>query len=582
MITLLTRRHRVAGSLLIVLFASICATAQLQQLPRTRTTPASVKVESKTGDIGGRVVTENGQPLVNANVWIRPATPDGLPVTSTTTNREGVFKVNGLQRGSYSVSASMPSYIPKSLESGSAVQNTGDAVTLVLMKGGVVTGTVTNSKGEPIVAIAVRAEMVVDDRGRKTPQITYDGMTDDRGVYRVYGLPTGTYIVSADGGTNYSPTGVNPFATDMPTYAPSSTREAADEISVRNGEETSNVDIRYRGERGNTISGIVKGTRTGDRGFAVTLTSLAERGSRWDKYFQDANGEFAFEGIPDGEYHLVATAYWNDRDRGMSESLVLNVRGADLEGLELTAAALASISGTVVLKPFKEPVPACYDKRQPQFWEMTVTAWHRVIQDATKKSQFVWRGRSSGTPDAQGNIALRDLAASEYYFGVSLPGPQWYLQSIAFVPPAPGVKPTDATRSWTTLNPGDQLSGLTFTIAQGGALVRGQMTLAEGQKLPDKLAVYLVPAEPAQAEDPLRYFAGPVNTDGNFWLHSVVPGRYWIVAQPGTEDTRRDVSKLRLPDGAETRAALRHAAEQKKAEIELKTCQDLTYRLPLN
>ena len=73
-----------------------------------------------------------------------------------------------------------------------------------------------------------------------------------------------------------------------------------------------------------------------------------------------------------------------------------------------------------------------------------------------------------------------------------------------------------------------------------------------------------------------------MNTDGNFWLHSVVPGRYWIVAQPGTEDTRRDVSKLRLPDGAETRAALRHTAEQKKAEIELKTCQDLTYRLPLN
>ena len=74
-----------------------------------------------------------------------------------------------------------------------------------------------------------------------------------------------------------------------------------------------------------------------------------------DTYFQAANGEFAFEGIPDGDYHLVATAYWNDRDRGLSESMVLNVRGADIEGIELTAAALASISGAVVLKELKEP-----------------------------------------------------------------------------------------------------------------------------------------------------------------------------------------------------------------------------------
>ena len=189
--------------------------------------------------------------------------------------------------------------------------------------------------------------------GERAPAISYESMTDDRGVYRVYGLPSGTYIVSADGGTNYSPTGVNAFAIDTPTYAPSSSREAADKVSVRVGEETSNVDIRYRGERGSTISGIVSGTRIGDRGFSVTLTSLAEKGPRLDKYFRDTNGEFAFEGIPDGDYHLVATAYWNDRDRGESESMLLNVRGADIEGIELTAAALASISGAVVLKGTK-------------------------------------------------------------------------------------------------------------------------------------------------------------------------------------------------------------------------------------
>jgi hypothetical protein len=162
---------------------------------------------------------------------------------------------------------------------------------------------------------------------------------------------------------------------------------------------------------------------------------------------------------------------------------------------------------------------------------------------------------------------------------VRLPRQQWYLQSIAFVPPT--GKPTDATRSWTTVKPGDQLSGLTFTIAQGAALVRGQITLAEGQTLPDKLSVYLVPAEAAQAEEVLRYFAAQVNTEGYFWLNNVVPGRYWMLAQPGADDTRNEVSKIRLPDAAETRSSLRHAAEQRKTEIELKPCQDVTFRLPL-
>jgi hypothetical protein len=300
-----------------------------------------------------------------------------------------------------------------------------------------------------------------------------------------------------------------------------------------------------------------------------------------DAPVQDADGEFAFEGIPDGDYHLVATAYWTDRGRGESESMVLNIRGGDIEGIELTAVELASISGTVVLKELKEPVPECTDKRQPQSWETVVTAYHRVIQNGKKKPQFVWSSRGAGSPNAQGNVMLKDLPASEYYFGVRLPSQPWYLQSIAFVSTTPGGKPTDATHSWTIVKPGDQLSGLTVTVVRGAALVRGEITLAEGQTLPAKLSVYLVPAEAAQAEEALRYFAAPVSTAGNFYLSNVAPGRYWMLAQPGTDDTRQEISKLRLPDAAEKRSSLRHTAEQRKTQIELKPCQDVTFKLPL-
>lgn len=580
MTTPIISHRRTAGALLILLFAALSATAQLVPLPRTRAVPATAKVETKTGNISGRVVNESGQPLSNASVWVRPDTPEGLPVTNTTTNRQGVFRYSGLEPGVYTVNASVPGYNSKPPQAGPPVVSKVDAVTLVLIKGGVITGTVTNSKGDPVVAIGIHVEMVVDEAGRRTPAYVYEGLTDDRGVYRVYGLPAGTYIVAADGATNYSPTGVNAFAVDTPTYAPSSNREAADEISVRVGEETS-VDIHYRGEPGSSISGVVRATRTGDMGYWVTLTSLKEGGPRWSTGFQDPNGEFAFEGIPDGDYHLEALAYWNERDRGLSESMVLNVRGGDIGGIELTAVALASINGTIVQKELKEPVPECTDKRLPQFWETSVTAWHRVTQNGKKKPQFVWRARPSDPANAQGNLTFRDLAASEYYFSARLPGQPWYLQSIAFMPATPGGKPADASRTWTTLKPGDRLTGLTFTIAQGAALVRGEITLAEGQELPDKLTVYLVPAESAQAEDALRYFAAPVSTAGNFYLTYVAPGRYWMLAQPGIDDTRQEVSKIRLPDGAETRSSLRHAAEQKKTEIELKPCQGVTLKLPL-
>ena len=568
--------HRLSEAFLILFFASFCVCAQTGQ-------PATAKVDTKTGVITGRVVNENGEPHVNVNVLVRPDTPEGLPVTQTTTNREGVFKFSGLERGSYTVSAAVPAHIPKSPGTRPAYKDE-ELVTLVLLKGGVITGTVTNAKGEPIVGIGIRVRLARDESGRSYADMGsyYDNMTDDRGVYRVYGLPSGTYVVSADGGAaNRSATrmSVNGYANDLPTYAPSSSREDAAEISVRTGEEISNVNIRYRSERGSTISGILQGLPDDNRGFNVRLTSIVEGGRWWDNQFQGAGGEFAFDGIPDGDYNLEGMAYWTDRTRRQSESMLLHVRGADIEGLALTVLPLASINGRVVLEPLTAPPPDCNDKRRPQFSEVSVTTWRRVIEGAVKKPHFVWRSGGPGTPDAQGNLKISEIAAGEYYFAARFSAQQWFLRSIALA--TPNVKPTDLTHTWTTIKPGDELSVLTFTLAQGAGQVRGEISLAEGQKLPEKLVAYLVPAEPERADDVLRYFAAPVNPDGRFWLNNVAPGRFWILAQPGTDDTRYEVSKVRLPDGAETRSSLRHVAEATKTEIELKPCQDVTFRLPL-
>jgi len=137
-------------------------------------------------------------------------------------------------------------------------------------------------------------------------------------------------------------------------------------------------------------------------------------------------------------------------------------------------------------------------------------------------------------------------------------------------------RPADAARNWTTLKSGDRFSGLAVTIAEGAASLKGQIDVAEGQKLPSKAFVYLVPAERDRAEDILRFLASIVSADGSFSLSNLPPGRYWVIAQAVSENDSNILSKLRLPDETEMRKKLLHDAEAAKIETELKPCQNVT------
>ena len=153
---------------------------------------------------------------------------------------------------------------------------------------------------------------------------------------------------------------------------------------------------------------------------------------------------------------------------------------------------------------------------------------------------------------------------------------------------APGPKSTqsnrevDAARNWTTLKAGDRLSGLIIKLAEGAASLQGKITVREGETLPARLYVYLIPAEREKTDDVLRFFAAPILSDGKIVLNNLAPGRYWIVAQPAIDGPTSPLTKLRLPDETETRATLRRDAEAAKTEIEFKPCQNLTdYQLTL-
>ena len=553
--------------LFVILVACISVRAQVQ----------STKSSEETGTISGRVISDSGQPVAGASVFVRTSTALNT-FRSATTDSEGNFRVNNLEASLYSVSANAPTY---AFDQGLTTKyyRIGDSVNVELIRGGVITGTVTNSSGEPVIGIRVRTFRVRDAKGQ-TPRQPYFGTqeqsTDDRGVYRIYGLPPGSYLVSAGGGASF-PGMFNPYENDVPTYAPSATRDNAAEISVRSGEE-SNADIRYRGEPGYSISGTAKLASTA--GASVTLRAIGSAVPVGVIFQQALARGFAFHGLTDGEYTLraqemVSTQSALNPQFAVSANKRITIKGASVSGIELVTSPMPSISGRIVLEPSK--IAECQGKRAPLFAEMLVQLLRPEKDMEDEDRIFVGLIGGSAAPDANGALTWRNLMPGRFRFEPQFYARYWYLRSITTN--TTGAKPqkVDAAANWTAVKSGEQLNGVTITLAEGAASIRGRLELAEGSVVQPGTIVYFIPAEPDKANDLLRFFATDVAGDGTFTLSNLAPGKYLALTQTKVDPQIATQAKLREPEteAAAARAKLRRAAEAKKTEIELKPCQNL-------
>jgi hypothetical protein len=527
---------------------------------------------ARSGVISGRVITENGQPIANARVLIRAGNelaPPSAITTTTATDSEGRFQVTGLDPALYSILAYAPGYAPPPREpvSPSSYYRIGDSVTVTLIKGGVITGTVTSASGEPMVRIGVHAILFRDVNGQKYAVDQGEKYTDDRGVYRFYSLPQGTYLIAAGGRGAYNFYG-NAYGTDVPTYAPSSARDTAEEIDVRGGEERSGVDIRYRAEPGHVVSGAVNGPSapTGTySGSNVTLTQISNGTRLYGAGASPAPGSqaFSFYGVADGDYELTALSALALNDMAVSEPRRINVKGADVTGLELITRLLGSISGQLILE--NSTVPECKGKRKPLLAETMVLIQNSSQEPPKADLRILWSSRQV-TPDKAGNVLFSNLQGGQYRVDAQYLAKYWYLKTTTRLavsspavtgPLAPVNREVDVARNWINLKQGERLSGLTVTLAEGAGSLRGTIKLAEGERIPAQLYLHLVPSEKDNAEDVLRYFATPVNADGTFVLGNLPPGRYWVLTRVGEDKETKWPVKLRLPEESQTRLKLR-------------------------
>lgn len=552
----------------------------------------NAKPEPITGSISGRVINESGQGIPNVMVYARPSVT--FAQRTTATDSEGNFKFDGLDSALYLFTTSAPGYVmpARDPEAETVYYRLNESVSLNLIKGGVITGTVSSSSGEPVVQAQVRAVLIRDANGKAPKSVGFQvpRTTDDRGVYRLYGLGPGTYLVSAGGRSSFGGNGA--YDEDAPTYAPSSTRDTAAQISVMSGEET-NVDIKYRGEPGHVVSGTVTGTPEGNPSSFGTNISLMQYDNGVSVNiafaFTPPGGKaFAIYGVADGEYELSAQSMSAPGSSSVSEARHITVKGADISGIELNIKPLGSIAGQVVLA--KSEIAECKNKRQPLFSEMMVAVRRGEKQKPTEPPQSMNFFAPQAVPNQSGDFQIKNLGPGQYNFGARFFARYWYLKSIvqetsATVPPAKSTaanSQTDLAKNGFTLKFGENISRVRVNLAEGAASLHGSVKLETGQTVPPKLLVYLVPAEKESAEDVLRFFTNEVGSDGAFALNNLPPGRYWVLSQVTPNNETQAEIKGRLLTDAETRATLRRAAEAGKLLLEFTPCQNVVdYQLPV-
>ncbi|MCA1818111.1 MAG: hypothetical protein LC746_17335, partial [Acidobacteria bacterium] len=391
----------------------------------------------------------------------------------------------------------------------------------------------------------------------------------------------------------------------------STTREGAVELQVQTGQELTDIDIRYRGDRGHSVSGAValaQGVGASQVGASVMLFHSATGSLEGQTFIapDSAARAFSFDGIADGDYDLTASGF-AQADSTSAAPVHVSVRGADVAGVRLTLAPLASLAGRVAYEPLgaaDAAKPECQQSKRVFVAQELIVRGAREGGDGNSLQRLLAGTLSEASPSSSGEFLLRNLRDGRYRLDARLTDENLYLRSVTLATNATtnaaNANPTGATtptpnpatatpsaaanarasaatvdlaRVGVALKPGERAAGALVTVAAGAARLSGRVAAAEGEALPNSLRVYLVPAERERAEDVLRYAETPAREDGSFAFRNLAPGSYLLIARPLTEtDTRRDARTPPLLDPT-FRAQLRRDAEAAKNAVALQPCE---------
>jgi protocatechuate 3,4-dioxygenase beta subunit len=501
---------------LFIFLAAVCSHSQVAPL---KTATISGKVTLKTKALAGIVVVA------------RPWDSGGPPRSRyrSTTDENGNYRITNVLPGNYNVTPLAPGLVrDDEVTQKSVVIEEGDNVADVnfsMAQGGVITGKITDAEGKPLVEEEIIIEAV---EGPYSQMPYYNGtMTDDRGVYRAFGLPAGKFRVSAGQGENRLPGNTRLY---RQTYYPSVTdKDKATAVEVTEGGEARDIDIMlgrpltsFRvtgkivdGETGKPVPnvryGIFHGTsQNGGHSTSAGATS-------------NLNGEFKIDGVMPGTYSVFLMPEQNTEIR--AEPVPFEVVDHDVTGLVLKTVRAASISGVVVMEGTDDPaalskigklyIMAMSEPRPGQVYGNYAAA---VGSDGS----FTIKGLSPG---------VLNLALSFYGFSGNKPLALERVERDGLLQP-----------SGVSVKEGEQITGVRLVARTLTATIRGQVKVEDGE-LPAnaRFSIWLVPLEESRRVT-ITNGSPQIDARGRFLIEGVAGGTYEIniaVFENGRNDSNR-------------------------------------------
>lgn len=488
-----------------------------------------------TSAISGRVmIGEKPAPgvIVVATLLASPQTLAAQSITDA----DGKYRLPGLTPTGHNIAVYAPTYVAPwapSYAQGRMVILSGDenveGVDFKLTRGGVITGRITDADGKPVVDDRVSLTPI-DDKGeplrgvQMRPPNPFVWGTDDRGIYRVYGLAAGRYKVSI--GDNGSGASLR-SGYYQKTYHPNTTDAAkAAIVELSEGGEAKNIDITV-GPRARTysVSGRVIDAESGQPIAGVNYAFGSVQPNQAQGFISGMNspgtptnskGEFRLDGVAPGRYALTAPANFflptADQPKVYSDPVPFEVTDSDVTNLEVKAQHALSVSGVVVpdgitnknaLAGMSRLMIVGFAQSNPTGIETySAPMTSPVAADGTFQLDGLKPGRVSLSISSNG-FESRGYVISRITSGHDLPNRQIELAA------------------------GQSISGVRVYVTYGNGVVRGEIKI-EGGTLPSEAMLYVGLQQENQGT---RLNSAQVDARGRFIITGIPAGNYEAVLQ---------------------------------------------------
>ena len=489
-------------------------------------TQESSKIQKPTGSVSGKVTLKGKGMAGIAVVLRRPQIFNPLEASQrAVTDQDGNYKITNVVAGSCQISASAPGYVTTDStgRARSIIVGEGEDVERVnfsLIRGGVITGRVKDAEGRPVIQQQVQLTRVDQSNPgtAATMPVSYPGgasMTDDRGIYRIYGLMAGRYKVSVGRGEESSGFSPSSRATYKQVFYPDGTDSSkASIVEVGEGTEATNIDITL----GPTVETFSAHGRVidGEKGQPVPYLRMGmqrlvgqnnERSEFVDAYAStNARGEFSVDGLTPGKYSLFLM---NDGSSEMrADGTTFDVIDSDVSGITIQLVKGAAISGVVMLESDDKQALAKLQKLKVQAY----------VQNQGRGFN---NGNASQSPFGP-DLSFRVIGLPAGMAFLSL-GPFQDMTALKGFSVSRIERDGVVQLKGIEVKEGEQVSGIRLVVEYGTAVLRGRVNIENGS-LPSGARIFVRLSKAGELQSTLG--SPPVDERFRFVAEGIPAGTY--------------------------------------------------------